>query len=423
MNHNHLLSFRAEPIPVVRIGIVGLGVRGSKALDRLVEIPGVRIVALADLDESVVRKASELLPYREVSCYTGECAATSCVTDSCVDLLYITTTWESHAEIATEGMMHGKHVAIEVPAAISMAQIWQLVETAEQTRRHCFMLENSVYDRFELSMLHMAQCGIFGEIVHAKGGYVHNLHSQWLQHREDWRLAHNIARRGDLYPTHGVAPLCLAMNIHRGDRLSRLVAMEAVPKHTPRVLGDHYGEDFSSFANGDHTQTIIQTEKGCTLYIEHDVASYRPYSRSLQIVGTDGFAQKYPYPVLSLKPEYCNGISYNSAVHPDLPDYLPHEQTEQLLQKYSHPILTPDILDGIKHLEGHAPMSGIMDRRLIYCLQKGLPLDMDVYDMAEWCSIIPLSEESLRLGSVPIEIPDFTRGAWDILEKVDWHIS
>ncbi|MDO4789605.1 MAG: Gfo/Idh/MocA family oxidoreductase [Porphyromonas sp.] len=423
MNRNHVLSLRCAPIPIVRIAIIGLGIRGTKALARLVEIPGVEIVALADLDEEAVRKASALLPHQKVDYHTGTDAAFSCIEHTSADLLYITTTWESHATIATEGMKHGKHVAVEVPAAISIPEIWQLIETAEQTRKHCFMLENSVYDSFELSMLNMAQSGLFGEIIHAKGGYVHNLHSQWLQHREDWRLAHNIARRGDLYPTHGIAPLCLAMNIHRGDRLFRLVSMDASPKHTPQVLSSHYGEDFSRFANGDHTQTIIQTAKGRTLYIEHDVASYRPYSRSLQIVGTDGFAQKYPYPTLSLKPEYCEGISYSSTLHPELPDYLPSDKTEVVLQKYAHPILTPDIVEGIKHLKGHAPMSGIMDRRLIYCLQKGLPLDMDVYDMAEWCSIIPLSEESLRLGSVPIEIPDFTRGAWEILEKVDWHIS
>ena len=69
-----------------------------------------------------------------------------------------------------------------------------------------------------------------------------------------------------------------------------------------------------------------------------------------------------------------------------------------------------------KEVGGHGGMDFIMDSRLIYCLHNGLPLDMDVYDLAEWCSLIPLTKLSIENGSVPEEIPDFTRGAWNKIQ-------
>lgn len=410
-NPNHVIGLKAEPLDLVRIGFVGLGIRGKKAVERIKAIEGVEIVALADLVEDnvaeVATKLKEKDSHCQPHCYSGPHAEERLIDRSDIDLVYISTEWESHTNIAIKALKSGKHAAIEVPAAMTLEEIYALVETAEQTRKHCIQLENCIYDRFELTTLHMVQSGLLGDVIHAKGGYVHSLLYHWREHRNDWRLRYNIEHRGDLYPTHGFGPICLAMDIHRGDRLSYLVCMDSQPHITPHELEETYGESFGHYRNGDHTQTIIKTEKGKTIYLEHDVSSPRPYSRSFQLTGSKGFVQKYPEPVMAFLPEQLGGRYYAHPNHPNTLDYIPTEEMERLMEEYRHPIMTEEMLRAVEGLEGNLPMSVVMDRRLIHCLRHGLPLDMDVYDLAEWCCIIPLTAQSLDGGSVPVAIPDF----------------
>jgi hypothetical protein len=90
--------------------------------------------------------------------------------------------------------------------------------------------------------------------------------------------------------------------------------------------------------------------------------------------------------------------------------FVSDDVMKALMEKYKHPFIKE--LEGIaKKVGGHGGMDFIMDYRLIYCLQNGLPLDMDVYDLAEWCSLTELSALSIENGNIPVEIPDFTRGA------------
>jgi hypothetical protein len=227
----------------------------------------------------------------------------------------------------------------------------------------------------------------------------------------------NRKHRGDVYPTHGFGPVCLAMNIHRGDKLDYLVSMDTKAVGNPAYIKEKTGEDVKEFRNGDHTCTLVRTENGKSILVEHNVTSPRPYNRMYQLTGTKGFANKYPVEGFALdKGEIDPAIAAN---HENLTahSFVPQDVKNALMEKYKHPIVK-DIEELAKKVGGHGGMDFVMDYRLIYCLQKGLPLDMDVYDLAEWCSLIPLTEISLDNNSAPVEIPDFTRGAWNKLDGV-----
>ena len=416
-----VLKLTAEPIPVVRIAFIGLGMRGPGAVERMTHIDGVEIIALCDIRKERVESANQILEKRgfpKAKEFYGDAEAWRQVTAlPDVDLIYVATDWKMHAKIGVQAMKDGKHVVIEVPAATNMEEIWDLINTSEQTRKHCMQLENCVYDFFELTTLNMVQQGLLGDIIHGEGAYIHALQPYWDQYWNNWRMDFNRTHRGDVYPTHGFAPVCQAMNIHRGDKLDYLVAMDTKPIGNPAYIKEKTGETVTNFRNGDHTCTLIATENRKSILIEHNVTSPRPYSRMFQLTGTKGFANKYPTPGFALEKEAIGGdvaADYqNLTAHAFVPDTV----RALLMQKYKHPIAV-SIEEKAKAVGGHGGMDFIMDYRLIYCLQKGLPLDIDVYDLAEWCSLVPLTELSLDNNSMPVRIPDFTRGAWNKLDKL-----
>lgn len=418
-----VLQLKADPIPTVRVAFIGLGMRGPGAVNRMTHIDGVEIVALCDVEEKNVKKVNNRLTEKGLPAakeFYGDTAIWREVTKlPDVDLVYIATDWKSHATIGIQAMKDGKHVAIEVPAAVTMDEIWALINTSEQTRKHCMQLENCVYDFFELTTLNMVQQGLLGEVIHGEGAYIHGLQPFWDSYWNDWRMQFNKERRGDVYPTHGIGPVCQAMNIHRGDKLNYLVSVDTKAIGNPQFLKEKRGETVENFRNGDHTSTLISTEKGKSILIEHNVTSPRPYSRMYQLTGTKGFANKYPSQGYAL-----DGKELGDDVAPDHENlnahrFVPDDVRRALMEKYKHPI-AKEIEEKAKQVGGHGGMDFIMDYRLIYCLQKGLPLDMDVYDLAEWCCLIPLTEISLDNNSAPVEIPDFTRGAWNKLSKLEF---
>jgi predicted dehydrogenase len=414
-----VLELRTAPIPTVRVAFIGLGMRGPGAVQRMTYIPGVEIVALCDVEQKNTEKVNKMLEKRgfpKAKEFYGDTSVWRKVTAlPDVDLIYIATNWQAHAKIGIQAMKDGKHVAIEVPSALSLDDIWGLINTSEQTRKHCMQLENCVYDFFELTTLNMVQQGLLGEIIHGEGAYIHGLQPFWDEYWNDWRMDFNKNHRGDVYPTHGLGPVCQAMNIHRGDKLNYLVSMDTRAIGNPAFLKEKRNEDVKEFRNGDHTCTMISTEKGNSILIEHNVTSPRPYNRMYQLTGTKGFANKYPVEGDALgnedlDPEITKNHE-NLATH----SFVPKDVQKALMEKYKHPI-AKDIEEQAKRVGGHGGMDFIMDYRLIHCLQKGLPLDMDVYDLAEWCSLIPLTEISLDNNSAPVEIPDFTRGGWNKLD-------
>ena len=408
-----MLQFAAEPIADVGIGVVGLGDRGSGAVHRLSYVPGSHIAAICDVEPDRAEKNLKVLQSRGMSAkvYAGdEEVYKQLCEDPDVDLVYICTDWIHHVPVALYAMEHGKHVALEVPSAETLEACWDLVNTSERTRKHCMILENCCYDFFELTALTMAQQGVFGDIIHVEGSYHHNLDPYWSKYWRNWRLEFNEKHRGDLYPTHGFGPIAQALNIHRGDRMKTLVSVDTKSFNGAKIVENHTGEPCTDFKNGDQTCTLIRTENGKTMLIEHDVMTPRPYSRLYQLVGTDGYASKYPVELYCLR-EYSDE-AVNAKAISDEKIYMDREM-ERLQADYRSVILTPELEALAKKVGGHGGMDFIMDYRLIYCLNNGLPLDMDVYDMAEWCCIAPLSALSLENGNVPVEIPDFTRGAWN----------
>lgn len=409
----HVLGLAVDPIDTVRVGFVGLGSRGPYAVRRFTHIPGVKIVAFCDVRPERVEYSQEILKkagFPEAAGYSGSLEAYKelCERDD-LDLVYIATDWVNHAPVALYAMEHGKHAAIEVPAATTLDEIWQLVNTSERTRKHCIQLENCVYDFFELTTLNMAQHGVFGEVLHVEGAYIHNLTDFWDGYWNNWRLDFNQNNRGDVYPTHGFGPACQLLDIHRGDRLKTLVAMDTKAVNGPKCVEEKTGQKCEYFKNGDHTLTMLTTENGKTMLIEHNVMTPRPYSRMYQLTGTDGFANKYPVEQYCLGDNVPRELDYENL---DVHKAVSAEIMDNLKELYKHPIHR-ELEAKAKEVGGHGGMDFIMDYRLVYCLRNGLPLDMDVYDLAEWCSVSELSRISLENGNMPVAVPDFTRGHWN----------
>ena len=410
-----VLGLTAEPLEIVRIGIVGLGMRGGSAVDRLSYVPDCQITALCDIEQDRVTRSAERLIAKgiaDVQTYGGEAESWRGLCESPeVDLVYICTDWKNHVPIALYAMECGKHVAIEVPAATTLDEIWDLINMSEKTRRHCMMLENCVYDFFEMSTLAMAQEGVFGEVIHVEGAYHHCLDPYWDEYWESWRLEYNKEHRGDVYPTHGIGPVCQVLGIHRGDRMKTLVSMDTKPFNGPKIYELKNGVPCPEFKNADQTSTLIRTEKGKTMLIQHDVMTPRPYDRLYQVVGTDGYAGKYPIQLYCLRENASLEEGYDAL---GIEKIYSGEALKELQQKYPNPLMNPEFVELAQSVGGHGGMDFIMDYRLVYCLHNGLPLDMDVYDLAEWCCISDLSRLSLENGNMPVEVPDFTRGEWDV---------
>ncbi len=327
-----------------------------------------------------------------------------------VDLVYICTPWAWHTPMAVYAMKHGKHVCVEVPAAKTLDEAWQLVETSESTRKHCMMLENCCYDYFELLTLNMARNGFFGELVHAEGAYIHPLIELLFSKTyfdKNWQLRES-QRQGNLYPTHGLGPVCQALDINRGDRMEYLISMSSndfqmAAKAEELARKDSYYTEFTGKTyKGDMNTSIIRTWKGKTIMLQYDVTSTRPYSRIHLLSGARGIACKYPEP------------SRISTGH----EWLGETEMKKLEDQYK-PAIVKHIGEIAKKAGGHGGMDFLMDWRTIDCLRNGLPLDEDVYDAALWSSITPLSEWSVTHRSNSIDVPDFTRGSWKINKPVD----
>lgn len=412
----NMSGYAAPKLDKVRIGIVGLGMRGPGAVGRMSYIEGVEIVGLCDQYDDRVEAMQKLLVENglpKAKSYSGSKDAWKQMCENQdIDLIYITTPWSWHTPMAVYAMEHGKHAAVEVPAAKTIDECWQLVETSERTKKHCMMLENCCYDFFELMTLNMARQGFFGDIVHGEGAYIHNLRdlnfNKTTGYAEMWRLKENQHRNGNLYPTHGLGPICQVMNINRGDQMEYLTSMSSNDFQMAKIAGDLASNDpfYKEFATdhyrGNMNTTTVRTFNGRTIMIQHDVTSQRPYSRIHLVSGTKGVACKWPDPARI-------SISH---------EWLKDDEMKKLEEQYT-PEIVKKIGEMAKKVGGHGGMDFMMDWRLIDCLRNGLPLDEDVYDAALWSAIAPLSEKSVANRSNSVDIPDFTNGAWKTNKPVE----
>jgi predicted dehydrogenase len=373
-------------------------------------IDGVEIRALCDLLPERAAAAGKRLDgsIHKPTLYSGDKDAWKklCEQED-LDLVMITTPYYMHASMAVYAMEHGKHVASEVPAAATVEECWQLVETAERTRKHCMMLENYAYGFFQVLTLNMARKGFFGDIVHGECAYntskMGNNFSKSM-YWNMWWLRLYASKKGNIYPTHGLGSVAQIMNINRGDRFDYLVSMESndfMMQARARELAatdDFFKEFADKNYRGNINTSIIRTVKGRTIMVQHDATSPRgPHTTIHGITGTKGMALEYPLP---------------ARISKDLNGWLPQAEFDALAKEYTPTIITR-IGELTNQVGGHGGGDLLEDWRLVDCLRNGLPLDQDVYDAAAWSSIGPLSEWSVLNRSNSIDIPDFTAGAWE----------
>ncbi|HEX2165917.1 MAG TPA: Gfo/Idh/MocA family oxidoreductase [Longimicrobiales bacterium] len=397
--------FSAPPLETVRVAFVGVGHQGSNHVANFLRIEGVEITAICDIAPEKVAAAQKLvtdagrpLP----AAYDGgpRHYLRLCESDD-VDLVFTATPWRLHAPVCIAAMEAGKHAATEVPMAVTIDELWHMVETAERTQRHCVMMENCCYDRTEMMILNMVRQGLFGDLLHAECGYLHDLRELKLTdfYEGRWRIEHSISRNGDLYPTHGLGPVAQWMDVNRGNQFDYIVSMASPGGGLSRWAAEHIGPDSPEatqrYALGDVVNTLIRTTRGQTILLTHDTNTPRPYSRRILLQGTNGLVRKYPEQLIHIE-----GRSE------------PHrwDDLSAFREEFDHPVW--QALEERSRGAGHGGMDFIEDYRLVQSLLRGEPMDMDVYDGAAWSAISELSERSIAQRSAPQDAPDFTRGAW-----------
>lgn len=393
-----------QSIERVRIGFVGVGGMGTNHVNQLTRVPGAEIVAVCDIQPEHAKRAQDIVEKagfgRPAAFDRGpEDYKRLCETVDC-DIVYTATPWELHVPVCVAAMRAGKHAATEVPAAYTVEGCWELVDHAEKHRRHCVMLENCCYDRTELMFLNIIRHGLLGEVLHAECGYLHDLRDVKFSRGGEglWRRAHSQTRDGNLYPTHGVGPIANYMNINRGDAFDYVVSMSGPSRglqlYQQERLEPNDERRGESYKLGDVNLALIRTKLGRTIYLVHDTNLPRPYSRINLVQGTRGVLKDYPPKVhiegRSKGHEWEDGATYAA--------------------EFEHPLWKSD---AVKQASGgHGGMDYLENYRLIQCMRRGVALDMDVYDAASWSVLCACTEQSVAARSKPIDIPDFTRGAW-----------
>ena len=397
------LPFRAPPMERVRIGFVGVGGMGSVHVDNLLSLEGVELKAICDIDEAHARAAADKVVAAgqpTPTLYTrGPRDFERLCAEADVDLVYTATPWEWHVPVLLSAMRHGKHAATEVPAAMTLDHCWELVETAEREQKHCVMMENCNYDRFELMMLVMARQGALGELLHGEAAYLHDLRGVKFSKDGEglWRRAWSMTHNGNLYPTHGLGPVANAMDINRGDRFTTVVSMSSPSRGLQEWQATLPADDprrAERYVLGDQNVALIQTARGRTIYLAHNTNSPRPYSRLATLQGTKGIVSGWPYRV------HLEGRSQGHGWDP----------AEKWYAEFDHPLWRSERIQRMDR--GHGGMDFLEDYRLIECLRKGEPTDMNVYDAAALSAMVELTIRSVRQGGKPQQVPDFTRGRW-----------
>lgn len=421
-----VINLTAPKMQTVRVAFVGLGMRGPGAVERFTYIPGVQIVALCDYEKGRAEACQGYLKKAGLApadIYYGEKGYEELCKRPDIDLVYVATDWDHHYPVAKCALENGKHTAIEVPSAMNLEQCWSLIDLSEKSQKHCMILENCCYDWFELRALNMAQHGVFGEVIRAQGAYIHNLDDFWDYYWKNpdgsdpdklgWRMKYNKENRGDVYATHGLGPVAQVLNIHRGDRFTTLVAMDTKSVHGKEYVEKKTGKPCDDYRNGDHTTTLMRTADGKVVEIQHNVMNPQPYNRLYQLTGTRGFANKYPVEGYAIDAAQLKATGSapkvdNLSAH----GFMPESEKQALEAQYEHPIIKKYGEMAAK-VGGHGGMDFFMDARMVYCLQNGLPLDMDVYDLAEWCCLAELGTLSMDNNCAAVSFPDFTRGHWN----------
>jgi predicted dehydrogenase len=403
----------------VRIGIVGVGSRGTGLLKTLLNLPGVEVPAICDINEEHLRNAQAIVEQksgvRPEGYSRGPEDYLRLVARDDLHAVITATPWELHAPVAIAAMRAGKYAATEVPAALTIEECWDLVHTSEQTGMPCMMLENDCFGRGALMALNLVERGVLGEVVHCEGGYDHDIRGGLLRNGVlSWRGMHALKRNANLYPTHPIGPIAWWTGINRGDRFTYLTSMSSKSRGLNRYAEKHYGPDNVNanrkFANGDVNTSLLMTEKGVTITLNHDTQLPRPYSDSgdtriplmvQRLQGTEGIFFG------SMEKIYIDG---RSPLHKweDAGPY--YEQYEHFLWKALGDAARNSDHGGEDYIEMH---------QFVRAVREKLPTPIDVYDAATWSVIIPLTEQSVASKSAAVDFPDFTGGKWKTARPIE----
>ncbi|MEV5886083.1 Gfo/Idh/MocA family oxidoreductase [Streptomyces sp. NPDC052020] len=396
----------------VRVGVIGLGNRGAGMIPGWAAVPGCTVTAVCDIRADRAKRAADRLVSRgepRPAEFGGSADAyTEMLRRDDIDLVYIATPWEFHHEQGRAALLSGKHAMVELPVATELRELWDLVDTSERTRRHLMLAENCCYGRNELAVLKMAHDGLFGDVTNGHGGYLHDLRELLFSdtyYTDSWRRLWHTRSTASLYPMHGLAPIAGAMDINRGDRMTTLRAASTAPKgladYRERFVPKGHPSWKETYINGDLVTCLIETEQGRTIRAEHDVSSPRPYSRINSLAGSRGIVE-----------DYAGAAPTGARVYLE-PDHSGHTWRDfaGYRAEFDH-WLWRKVGDDAANNGGHGGMDYVMQWRTVQLMRLGLAPDIDVYDSAAWYAPVPLSAASLARDGRPVEIPDFTRGAW-----------
>ncbi|MDQ3534671.1 MAG: Gfo/Idh/MocA family oxidoreductase [Bacteroidota bacterium] len=395
-----------------RIGFIGVGLRGTNHLQNLLFRNDVMVPAICDIDQERNKIALEMiskagLPKPEVYA-DGEFAYLKMLERGDIDGVIIATPWELHTPMAVATMKAGKYAGVEVSAANTLEECWDLVNTSEQTKMPCMILENVCYRRDIMAILNMVRQGLFGELLHLQCGYQHDLRKVKFEpgvefgekgvHEARWRTLHSVFRNGDLYPTHGIGPIGTFLNINRGNRFVSLTATATKARGLHEYIVETGGKDHPNaqveFKLGDVITSVIKTANGESIVVTHDTNLPRPYSLGFRVQGTKGIWMNDGDTI------YIEG---KSPAHE-------WESSKAYLDAYDHPLWKryQEKATG----SGHGGMDFFVLHAFVEAVKRKAPVPLDVYDAAAWSVISPLSELSIAGGGTPQFFPDFTRGHW-----------
>ncbi len=388
----------------VRIGLIGLGCRGSMELTLLLSMPDVEVAAVCDLYEDRVRSAAEAVKQARG---TEPFAATDyrkVLERGDVEAAVIMTSWQTHIPIALEAMRAGKIVAMEVGGASSLEECWDLVRTSEETGMPVMLLENCCYNDVEMAILNMVRQGVFGELVHCRGGYHHDLRDEvgLGDVNRHYRQDNFMHRNGELYPTHELGPIATYLNLNHGNRMLTLTSMASKAVGERRWMQQNRADSplaEAKFNQGDVVTTMISCANGETILLTHDCTLPRPYSRGGWVQGARGIWMEDGHGIF-LEDMPQENASWAHAFVSDRP----------YLERYEHPLWKEYREFGLRG--GHGGMDYLVLRAFVESIQKGVKFPIDVYDTASWMAITCLSEASVAQGGAVVPIPDFTRGRW-----------
>ena len=415
-DQQYMGDFASPKLQNIKAAFIGVGYRGKGHIKLFASLPGTEVVGISDLYEDNVEASMDIInklnkPTKKIKTYWGnENKWKTMLKDVKPDIVFISTNWNSHGEMAVETMKNYAHAFVEVPLALNINELWNIVNTSEKYKKHCMMMENVNYGREELMFLNIIRNGHLGELLHAEAAYIHDLRFQMFEEERgtgSWRTLQYEKKKGNLYPTHGLGPVSQYMNLLRSeDNFKTIVSFSTPAMGRKKFAKENFSENHKwnelNYQNGDLNTSIIKTHLGRTIMVQWDETSPRPYTRLNLIQGTKGILAGGP-----TRAAFDDGFENFTK---DSHKWIKDDGIKRLYEKYDHPLYKR--LNEKTKDSGHGGMDGIMMYRIVECLQKGLPLDQNVYEGCAWSSLIELTASSVNNNGEPQIFPDFTRGNW-----------